>query len=326
MNRTMLSLALLAAILSCTWPGAGYAQIQRTWVASFGSDANNCSRGQPCATFTRAVSQTLAGGEVNCVDPGDFGEVSITQSMTIDCDNVRGSITSVGFTLAVSINAAASDVVVLRGLELKGVGGGFGGVQILSAQEVHIEKCVISDQTAAGAGWGIYATPTSNIDIFVSDTLLTGSNGTGSGGGFIVVPRTSNGITKVVLNRVESRGNFFGIKADGTDERASGGVINMTIRDSLSAGNGSNGIVGTSNATGPAIVMMIDRSASSHNTAGYGVIADGPKTTIRLGSSSIAGNINGVGATNGGVLQSFKTNQIKGNSNDGTPLPAVGLD
>ena len=56
MNRTTLSLALLGAILSCFPPGAAYAQIQRTWVASFGSDANNCSRAQPCATFTRAVS------------------------------------------------------------------------------------------------------------------------------------------------------------------------------------------------------------------------------------------------------------------------------
>ncbi|MBV9704031.1 MAG: hypothetical protein JO163_14970 [Methylobacteriaceae bacterium] len=98
----------------------------------------------------------------------------------------------------------------------------------------------------------------------------------------------------------------------------------MTIRDSVSIGNRSNGIVGTTNAGGTPIVMMIDNGASSHNAAGYGVIADGARTTIRLGGSSITGNPTGVGSTNGGVIQSFKTNQIKGNSVDGTPLLAVG--
>ncbi|MBV9634669.1 MAG: hypothetical protein JO163_15820 [Methylobacteriaceae bacterium] len=88
----------------------------------------------------------------------------------------------------------------------------------------------------------------------------------------------------------------------------------------------TNGIVGTGNANGPAIVMMIDHSTSSHNAAGFSVIADGPKTTIRLGGSSIAGNINGVGVSNGGVLQSYGTNQINGNSNDGiAALTPIGM-
>ncbi|MBV9703242.1 MAG: hypothetical protein JO163_10980, partial [Methylobacteriaceae bacterium] len=114
-----------------------------------------------------------------------------------------------------------------------------------------------------------------------------------------------------------------GIKAIGGNY--SGNVINMTIRDSVSSGNGANGIVGTGTASGAVIVMMIDHSTSSHN-GGFGVIADGPKTTIRMGNSSIAGNIDGVGVSNGGVLQSYGTNRINGNSSDGiASLTPIGL-
>ena len=118
--------------------------------------------------------------------------------------------------------------------------------------------------------------------------------------------------------------NTFGIKADGTG--ANGGVIYMTIRDTASVGNSSNGIVGTMSAGGAAVVMMVDKSAASHNAAGFGIIADGPSTFIRFGGSSIAGNANGVGASNGGTLLSYKNNFIDGNSSDGTPVAATGLN
>jgi hypothetical protein len=97
-------------------------------------------------------------------------------------------------------------------------------------------------------------------------------------------------------------------------------VINMTVRDSVSSGNHSNGIVATGNASGPAIIMMVERSTSSQNaTAGFGVIADGPKTTIALTGSTVMGNINGIGASNGGQLVSFQDNKIILNSTNGTP-------
>ena len=79
-------------------------------------------------------------------------------------------------------------------------------------------------------------------------------------------------------------------------------------------------------AGGAAVVMLVDHSASSHNAAGFGIIADGPSTFIKIGSSSIVGNANGVGSSNGGTLQSYKNNFIDGNGSDGTPVAAVGLN
>jgi len=66
------------------------AQATRTWVSGVGADGNTCSRTAPCATFAGAISKTAAGGEINCLDPGNFaavtGAVTITQSIIIDCE------------------------------------------------------------------------------------------------------------------------------------------------------------------------------------------------------------------------------------------------
>ncbi|MBV9636096.1 MAG: hypothetical protein JO163_16520 [Methylobacteriaceae bacterium] len=188
---------------------------------------------------------------------------------------------------------------------------------------MRIEKCVVHDTNFGGIRIrSLNASQTTEVSI--SDTVVVNNGISQSGAGILITPQAAGNVMKVVLNRVEARNNFFGIKVDGS--QASGGVVNLTIRDSVSSGNTANGIVATTPAAGPAIIMMIDRSTSSHNAAGFGVIADGPKTTIRLGGSSIAGNINGVGVSNGGVLQSYGTNQINGNSNDGiAALTPIGL-
>ncbi|HLM01991.1 MAG TPA: hypothetical protein VK400_13125, partial [Pyrinomonadaceae bacterium] len=64
------------------------AQATRTWVSGVGDDANPCSRTAPCRTFAGAISKTAGGGEMNALDPGGFGAVLITKSMTIDGTNV----------------------------------------------------------------------------------------------------------------------------------------------------------------------------------------------------------------------------------------------
>src|SRR5258706_14287478 len=60
------------------------AQATRTWVSGVGDDANPCSRTAPCKTFPGAISKTAVDGEIDCLDPGGFGTVTITKSITID--------------------------------------------------------------------------------------------------------------------------------------------------------------------------------------------------------------------------------------------------
>src|SRR5450432_2266618 len=91
------------------------AQATRTWVSGVGDDANPCSRTAPCKTFAGAISKTTAAGVISVLDPGGFGVVTITKSMTIDGGGVDGSVLAAGIA-GIIINAAATDQVVLRNL------------------------------------------------------------------------------------------------------------------------------------------------------------------------------------------------------------------
>src|SRR3954465_4614303 len=94
------------------------AQATRTWVSGVGDDANPCSRTAPCKTFAGAISKTAVNGEINCLDPGGFGAVTITKGITLDCHEVFASILVSG-TNGIIINAAGA-VVTIRNLNFNG--------------------------------------------------------------------------------------------------------------------------------------------------------------------------------------------------------------
>jgi hypothetical protein len=132
---------------------AANAQTTRSWVSGVGDDVNPCSRTAPCKTFAGAISKTATGGEINCLDPAGFGAVTITKSITIDCEDTQGSILSAG-TNGVIINIADNDskgkAVNLRGISINGAGTGLNGIKIVAAGSVTIEDVVINGCTAAG--------------------------------------------------------------------------------------------------------------------------------------------------------------------------------
>src|SRR3712207_288562 len=125
---------LVAALLL---PSTAFGQATRTWVSGVGDDANPCSRTAPCKTFAGAISKTAAKGEINCLDPGGFGGVTITKSLAIKCQYTEGGVLVSG-TNAIVVNAAATDNVTLRGLDINGIGTGLNGIRILQARNVKI--------------------------------------------------------------------------------------------------------------------------------------------------------------------------------------------
>src|SRR5882724_9382201 len=97
MKRQLLTLAILGAIFVPAFATApAHAQASRTWVSGVGDDANPCSRTAPCKTFAGAISKTADHGEINCLDPGGFGVVTITKNIKIDCLQFPGGILSAG--------------------------------------------------------------------------------------------------------------------------------------------------------------------------------------------------------------------------------------
>src|SRR6266496_1178781 len=91
-----------------------HAQASRTWVSGVGDDANPCSRTAPCKTYAGAISKTATNGEINCLDPGGFGAVTITKSISIVCDYTEGGVLASGINGFI-INAPAGSNITLKG-------------------------------------------------------------------------------------------------------------------------------------------------------------------------------------------------------------------
>src|SRR5512142_2165430 len=122
MKTNVLILTVLAVfVLLLASSGVVSAQATRTWVSGVGDDANPCSRTAPCKTFAGAISKTAAGGVISVIDPGGYGAVTITKSITIDGGGVLASVLVAG-TLGINVNAGYTDVVILKGLQIVGVG------------------------------------------------------------------------------------------------------------------------------------------------------------------------------------------------------------
>src|SRR3954467_13510254 len=124
MNKFRFTIKFLAiAVFALAFASMAQAQATRTWVSGVGDDVNPCSRTAPCKTFAGAISKTAAGGEIDELDPGGFGAVTITKSLTIDCNGVAGGVVFAGATTGVNVNGT-NIVVPLRNLAFNGEGTG----------------------------------------------------------------------------------------------------------------------------------------------------------------------------------------------------------
>ncbi len=128
------------ALVGCMFLGSStaFAQATRTWVSGVGDDVNPCSRTAPCKTFSGAISKTAAGGEISVLDPGGFGGVTITKSMTISGVGVNASIIG-ALTNGIIINAGPNDVVTLHNLQINGAGSGLIGIRFIAGGSLVME-------------------------------------------------------------------------------------------------------------------------------------------------------------------------------------------
>jgi hypothetical protein len=313
---TLLSTAMLAATFILLSYGPARAAAQ-TWVASTGS-GSTCSRVAPCGTFAFAHAATDPGGEINCVDAGSYGAVTITKSISIVCDNTEAGI-SISASQGVTISAGASDIVTLNGLDIDGLGVAINGILFNSGAALHVNKVKIRNF----AHGGIYAPPNAYVELYVTDSIITGTgNGAGAGNAGIIIAPVGSGSVNASINRVRLENNFAGIVVDGTS--SAGVAVNATIVDSVIAGSQTDGVRAQSSAGFAAAFAFFDHSVASGNF-GSGVTAVGGAATARIGDSTINLNVTGVSTASGGTAQSYKNNRISGNLNDGTPLPAVSL-
>jgi hypothetical protein len=250
--RLIVFLAAVSAFFLHTVPS--YAQASRTWVSGVGDDVNPCSRTAPCKTFAGAISKTAAGGEIDVLDPGGFGALTITKALTIDGAGQLASVLVSG-TNAIVIQAGAG-TVILRNLSINGTGTGQSGIVFNSGAALIVENC----QVFGFASNGIAVVPTAGTNhIAILNTTLFNN----SQGGIQVKP--TGGTTTVTVTGVRTTNNGFGIGVD----TSGGGTISMMVDHTTSNENTNNGL----QALGAGTTILMSNSMFSHNNNGWNITA-----------------------------------------------------
>jgi hypothetical protein len=298
-----ISLAGVVAFLLCA--SLASAQASRTWVSGVGDDANPCSRTAPCKTFAGAISKTAAAGVIDVLDPGGFGAVTITKSITIEAvGTVAGVLVSA--TNGIIVNAAAADVVVLRGLSIEGLGTGLDGVHFIGGQALTVEGCVIngfagnaiSFQPATGAG-----------SLIVKDTIAHNMKGAGAGG--ILIKPAAGASAVALIDNVRLERTNFGVRVeDGST---------ATVRNSVITKCAVGGVTAVS--AGGSASISLDGTALIKNS-GAAVTANGAMAQVRLAHVTVFDNASGLVSLSSGKILSFGNNMI---SDSGTPTGPIPL-
>jgi len=298
---TLKAFAFLA--LTLAFATAAQAQATRTWVSGVGDDVNPCSRTAPCKTFAGAISKTANNGEIDALDPGGFGTITITKNITIDGTTGAGfgSILAAGTNGVVvndSLTATPNTIVVsLRNLSINGAGSGFDGVRFISGKTLHVENCVIfgfkgNGSSSDGIDAALNNAITSQLD--VKNTVVRDTTGNG-----IVAANAGAGSVAVSLNDVHCENAAF-------SGFAAGNHCSAQVANSYFSFN-QHGIAISAGAFG----LEVDTSFMQFNTNGLQALA----SIARIANCRIIGNTNGINFA-GGAVQSFGDNKVKGNTND----------
>ncbi|HLN40569.1 MAG TPA: right-handed parallel beta-helix repeat-containing protein [Xanthobacteraceae bacterium] len=303
--------AVTKSILFCTFLGTLFvvglavepaqAQATRTWVSGVGDDANPCSRTAPCKTWPGAIAKTATGGEIDALDPGGFGTVTITKSITLDGGG--GQVASI--LAAPGLNgvnvSAASGIVILRNLRLNGAGGTT-GVAINSAAKVIIEKCDIFGFTVGAAIQVSVSSGT--LQLKVQETTLNNN----AGG---ITSKPSGGATvNASIERTHADANTGGgVRVDGTG----GGSSNVAISDSSISLNGGNGLNAVSGPSGN-VKVDLTRVVVANNTGNalQSSNSTGGTSTVTVGQSMLSNNGAAWAIVSTGQLLSYGNNQVTG--------------
>jgi hypothetical protein len=297
------------ALIALALPSSASAQATRTWVSGVGDDANPCSRTAPCKTFAGAISKTANGGEINCLDPGGFGGVTIGKSLTIKCQYTEGGVLVSG-TNAIVINAAATDKVTLKGLDINGIGVGaptsLTGVKVLSAAKVSVidseiyrfkvgiavmptspsTRVVVKGSHIHNNDIGVITAPGSNAATFTSTTLryndiqdnvcgvvagAFGTNGSTPTTTDCGTASSASTINQVVGNRVIHNG--INDNQTGVFGRGTNSTTDIAYNDIT--GNSSFGL--------HRIESAAIRSTSPATNVLLNAVSDAPSSTVPLG-------------------------------------------
>jgi hypothetical protein len=298
-------------VLVCLLPPApAQAAAGRTFVSAAGNDSNPCTITMPCRNLQAAYNAVAASGQIDVLDPGNYGSLTITGPVSIQGHGWAGMSANTG--AAITINSpGATDTIAISGVVLDGLGiAGTNGIVFNSGGNLTVTDCVARNFSFSSSGGnGILMQPTSGAMSFViTNTIVTNNN---SGGVVYAPPRFSTATANGVIDRVVATNNFIGIAFQTSD---GGGATTGAISNSVVGNSSADGIsVQNASPSGAALVVSIDNTSSTSN-GGSGVVAAVTATVI-LGRSVITANSTyGLrNLTSPNTVYSYQDNRINGN-------------
>ncbi len=280
-HRRLAALMLLPLALVLAAPLAAlHAQLPKIFVSATGNDANDGSRGAPKRNFQAAHNAVAAGGQIVVLDTSGYGTLTITKSIGITVPpGVNGFITVSGGANAIFINAAADDVVSLRGLVIENIGAPVPGNSfgIIASTVAHL---TIEDCTFRNLYVGIGANPDdANMNLYVQNCVMTDCTGAG-----LNLQLGANVNIRTVATGCRFEQNSF--LSALAECNSFSGAIDLVLEDCLFNSN---------------------RTAISSSKAG---------STIWVSNCTVVGNAFGVETSLNGKVYSRSNNTLEKNTNN----------
>jgi hypothetical protein len=277
MRRHLLLTLVGSGIVCLVLAGDGWAAAPRAFVSIHGSDTNPCSALEPCRSFNQALTVVQPGGEIVVQDSGGYSSgFTITQSVTIDAGGSDASVISTSSTDLCTINAGATDRVVLRGISFHGASLGLDAINVKQVGSLYVEHCSISEFVFDG----VFMVNGGNL--FVSDTdvrkCLQG----------LQVAATGATPANLVAQDCRFSQCSRGVELYTADSASAKGLLsNCTV--SMSDLGAFNLFAGSASAD-----LTLTNCRAFGNGAGVVVSADGTGfATVRIASCVVTGNLSG---------------------------------
>jgi len=249
---------------------------------------------------------------INCLDPGDFGGMTITQSVSVLCKPSTAGV-QVSGTNGITVNATSSDEVVLEGLDLDGTDTGLDGIRFNSGKALRIKNLRIRGFTGNGINFAPAAGSANTASLTVTESIIAGNPKAATGGGILIKPAAGFNAAATLTNVHVDR-NLFGVRAEDRSK--------VNIDSSTFASNTNDGVLAVSAAA--ASEINVTNSLVSHN-GGNGVVTSGAASTIHIANVAIFDNDTGINVSGGGTITGTSpgSSPNSGNTTAGAPNGTV---
>ncbi|MDQ1589668.1 MAG: hypothetical protein QOG71_295 [Pyrinomonadaceae bacterium] len=310
MNKGRLTLNILTTITFIFALAAmTHAQATRTWVSGVGDDVNPCSRTAPCKTYAGAISKTAKDGEISTLDPGGFGTLTITKSITVNgggagqgYGSVLSALAPQGFLINITDAADVRKTVRLNWLDINGASTGTDGIRMIAGSALHIENTNIDGVT--GDGIDINMNTATVAEVYIKNVSIRNAATNG-----IIMQTVAGGLVLATIDDFQVNNST----GDGVE---AGARAHITMR---------NGVISTHNGASSAGVRVAGDSTAEANIDGCIMNYNVDTVRVDLGTARVANSIISGGGTAfrnvGGTLKTFGTNRIDGMANVGVITP-----